>query len=63
MEQVEVDKNDITLIGHSEGAVIVPRIASSQPEVVKNIVQLGASSQTLYDLVIDKDKQKYSISS
>ena len=54
LEQPEVDRNDVTLIGHSEGAVIVPRIASKQPQDVKNVVLMGASSQTLYDLVIEK---------
>jgi hypothetical protein len=54
MEQPEVDKGEITLIGHSEGAVIAPRIASKQPQDVKNVVLMGASSQTLYDLVIEK---------
>jgi pimeloyl-ACP methyl ester carboxylesterase len=54
MEQPEVDKDDITLIGHSEGAIMAPRIASKQPQDVKNVVLMGASSQTLYDLVIEK---------
>lgn len=44
----------MTLIGRSEGAVIVPRIASNQPQDVKNVILLGASSQTLYDLVVEK---------
>jgi pimeloyl-ACP methyl ester carboxylesterase len=54
LEQPEVDKGDISLIGHSEGAVMAPRIASKQPQDVKNVVLMGASSQTLYDLVIEK---------
>jgi len=54
LEQPEVDKGNITLIGHSEGAVMAPRIVSKQPQDVKNVVLMGASSQTLYDLVIEK---------
>ena len=54
LDQPEVDRDEITLIGHSEGAVMAPRIASKQPQDVKNVVLMGASSQTLYDLVIEK---------
>ena len=47
MEQPEVDKGEITLIGHSEGAVIAPRIASKQPQDVKNVVLMGTSSDII----------------
>lgn len=53
--------NDVTLIGHSEGAVIAPRIAAKQSEDVKNVVLMGASFQTLYDLVIEKTNRTISL--
>jgi alpha-beta hydrolase superfamily lysophospholipase len=48
MEQDEVDKEDLTLIGSSEGAIIVPRVAVNNPNV-KNIVLMGGGAHNLRD--------------
>ena len=53
MQQPEVDKNNITLLGISEGTTIAPRIAVERPENVKNIVLMSAASQTLYDITYE----------
>ena len=50
MQQSEVDASDITIIGHSEGTAIAPRIAVEDPRV-KNIVLLGAYAQNLSDVI------------
>jgi len=51
MQQPEVDRDNITLLGISEGTTIAPRIAAERPDNVKNIVLMGAASQTLYDIM------------
>jgi pimeloyl-ACP methyl ester carboxylesterase len=51
MQQPEVDRRNITLLGISEGTTIAPRIAAERPENVKNIVLMSAASQTLYDIM------------
>jgi hypothetical protein len=51
MQQPEVDRGNITLLGISEGTTIAPRIAAERPENVKNIVLMSAASQTLYDIM------------
>jgi pimeloyl-ACP methyl ester carboxylesterase len=51
MQQAEVDRGNITLLGISEGTTIAPRIAAERPENVKNIVLMSAASQTLYDIM------------
>jgi uncharacterized protein len=51
MQQPEVDKGNITLLGISEGTTIAPRIAAEHPDNVKNIVLMSAASQTLYDIM------------
>ena len=62
LNQSEVDKENITVLGHSEGAVIAPNLAvfSKYKDNIKNVVMLGASAQTLYDLVIEKANKKIS---
>lgn len=50
IEQGEVDSNDITIIGHSEGAMIAPRIATENPNVRK-IVLLSAVAHNLRDIL------------
>jgi len=50
MEQSEVDTNDITLLGHSEGTMIVPRIAVENPNV-KKVALLGAVAHNLRDIL------------
>jgi alpha-beta hydrolase superfamily lysophospholipase len=55
IQQPEVDKNQITLIGHSEGTLIAPRIAIEQENMtnattIKNIVLMGSAATTIADL-------------
>jgi pimeloyl-ACP methyl ester carboxylesterase len=49
IQQPEVDPKRISLIGHSEGTIIAPRVAVDNPTKVKNIVLLGAQAQSLRD--------------
>jgi pimeloyl-ACP methyl ester carboxylesterase len=42
---------EITIIGHSEGTIIAPRVAVDNPTKVKNIVLIGAQAQNLRDNV------------
>lgn len=51
MQQPEVDRGNITLLGISEGTTIAPRIAAENPDDVKNVVLMSAASQTLYDIM------------
>lgn len=51
MQQPEVDRGNITLLGISEGTTIAPRIAAEHPDDVKNIVLMSAASQRLYDIM------------
>ncbi len=46
-EQPDVDPKSISIIGHSEGTVIVPRVAIDNPTKVKNIVMMGVVAQNL----------------
>ena len=50
MQQSEVDASDITIIGHSEGTIIAPRIAVNNTNIGK-IVLLGASAYNVYDIL------------
>ena len=50
IHQSEVDANHITLVGHSEGTTIVPRVAIDNPGKVNNIVLMGALAQNLSDI-------------
>jgi len=45
--QPEVDPNRISLIGHSEGTIIAPRVATDNPTKVKNIILMGTAAQNL----------------
>ena len=51
MQQPEVDRANITLLGISEGTTLAPRIAAERPDNVRNIVLMGAASQRLYDIM------------
>jgi pimeloyl-ACP methyl ester carboxylesterase len=51
MRQPEVDNDRITILGHSEGAIIAPRIAIRHSNDVQNIVLMSASAQSIPDLV------------
>ncbi len=42
MQQPEVDSNSVTLVGHSEGTMYVTRVAINNPDIVDNIVLMGA---------------------
>jgi uncharacterized protein len=55
-QQPEVDPSKITLIGHSEGTIIVPRIVIDQVNktnattTIKSIVLMGSAATTMADL-------------
>ncbi len=54
-QQPEVDPNKISLIGHSEGTLIVPRIVIDQESktnstMIKNIILMGSAATTMADL-------------
>ncbi len=51
IEQPEVDANHVTLVGHSEGTMIVPRVAIDNPRKVDNIVLMGSVAQNLRELL------------
>ena len=40
-EQPDVDPKNIGIIGHSEGTIIVPRVAIDNPTKIKIIVLMG----------------------
>ncbi|MGH9984573.1 MAG: alpha/beta hydrolase family protein [Nitrososphaeraceae archaeon] len=50
IQQPEVDSNHVTLVGHSEGTTIVPRVAINNPDIVDNIVLMGSVAQNLRDI-------------
>ena len=50
IQQPEVDSSKISLIGHSEGTTIVPRIAINNPDKVDNIVLMGTLAQNLKEV-------------
>ena len=47
IQQPEVDPKRISIIGHSEGTIITPRVAMDNPTKVKNIVLMGTAAQNL----------------
>ena len=49
-QQPEVDSNNVTLVGHSEGTVIVPRVAINNSEKVDSIVLMGALAENLREI-------------
>ncbi len=51
VQQPEVDSKRISLIGHSEGTIIAPRVAIDNATKVKNIVLVSAQAQNLYDAI------------
>jgi dipeptidyl aminopeptidase/acylaminoacyl peptidase len=50
IQQPEVDEDDVTILGHSEGTYIAPRIAINNPKV-KKIVLMSAAAHNLYDIL------------
>ena len=51
IQQPEVDANRITVLSHSEGTTIAPRIAIDNPGKVKNVVLMAAIAQNLRDVL------------
>jgi uncharacterized protein len=51
IQQPEVDPKKISIIGHSEGTVITPRVAIDNSTKVKNIVLMGVVAQNLRDIL------------
>jgi uncharacterized protein len=50
-QQPEVDPNSITILGHSEGTIIAPRVAIDNTTKVRNLVLIGAAgAQNAYEL-------------
>jgi alpha-beta hydrolase superfamily lysophospholipase len=49
-QQPEVDSNNVTLLGHSEGTVIVPRVAINNSDKVDKIVLMGTLAQNLREI-------------
>jgi len=49
--QPEVDPKRISIIGHSDGTVITPRVAIDNSSKVKNIVLMGIVAQNFRDIV------------
>ena len=49
-QQSEVDPDRITVLGHSEGTVIAPRVAIDNTTKVRNLVLMGAAAQNVYEL-------------
>ncbi len=47
MQKPEVDPKRISVIGHSEGTIIAPRVAIDNPSKVKNIILMGTVAQNL----------------
>ena len=51
IQQPEVDPKRISIIGHSEGTAIAPRVAIDNSTKVKNIILMGTVAQNLRDIV------------
>ena len=51
VQQPEVDPKRISLIGHSEGTIIVPRVVIDNSTKVKNIVPMSTVAQNLRDIL------------
>jgi uncharacterized protein len=50
IQQPEVDPKRISIIGHSEGTIIAPRVAIDNSTMVKNIVLMGTVAQNARDI-------------
>jgi uncharacterized protein len=51
MKQPEVDANRLTVLGHSEGTVVTPRVAIENPGNVKNVILLGTVAQNISEIL------------
>src|SRR5215208_5844038 len=49
-QQPEVDPNRVTILGHSEGTVIAPKVAIDNTTKVRNLILMGAAAQNVYEL-------------
>ena len=45
LQQPQVDPDRVSILGHSEGTIIAPRVAIDNPTKVKNIVPMGTVAQ------------------
>ena len=54
VQQPEVDPKRISIIGHSEGTAIAPRVAIDNSTKVKNIILMGTVARNLRDIVYDQ---------
>ena len=53
LQQPEVNATKkVTLIGHSEGTMIAPRVAVDNPDKVRNIILMGPVANTLPECAI-----------
>jgi uncharacterized protein len=48
--QPEVDPQKISVIGHSEGTIIAPRVAIDNSGKVKNVILMGAAAENLIEI-------------
>ena len=55
MQQHEVDPDRVSILGHSEGTIIAPRVAIDNSTKVKNIVLMGTVAQNGLDLEYYQD--------
>jgi uncharacterized protein len=51
MSQPEVNVSKVTVLGHSEGTVLTPRLAIDNPNDVKNIILMGALASNMSDIL------------
>jgi pimeloyl-ACP methyl ester carboxylesterase len=51
IQQPEVDSKRISIIGHSEGTLIAPRVAIDNPTKARNIVLMATVAQNMRDIV------------
>ena len=51
MQPPQVDNSKITILGHSEGTVLAPRVAIDNPDEVNNIVLMGTLAQNMTDIL------------
>jgi predicted esterase len=51
VQQPELDPKRISIIGHSEGTIIAPRVAIDNSTKVKNIILMGPAAQNLRDIL------------
>ena len=55
MQQPEVDPDRVSILGHSEGTIIAPRVAIDNSTKVKNIILMGTVAQNGLDLEYYQD--------